>query len=537
MENKICFKELSAFIECSTGSTPKVETLKKYINILSEFGYTHLYLGLTDAYKIEGEPYFNFCRGGYTTEQLQILDAYAQERGIELRANIQILGHLSYMQKHGCYRELFDTSHILMVGEEKVYEFIDKIFQTMSIGIQSRTIHIGMDEAIGLGTGQYLKKHGATDTQKLFFEHLRRVLEIAKKYGYFCELWSDMFYRMVQGSDFDDDGIMPENLKECIPEGVRIVHWNYNRQTDEVLCKQIRQNRAICEDMTFAGCAWKIIGLAPDNKYSMEVMEQQIQTCIEEGVQNYMVTMWSDNGAHCSIFAVLPSLFAAAEMARGKSLTEIDKESFSKITGVKFDTFILADNLNNPFFKELHELNSRSYWGLMSDIFLGTYDYMLDEHTNEAYACLADIYEQMEYGEFQQIFEDYRLMAKVLSIKMNLGMKVRKAYRTGNKEILMQAASVEIPQMITYMQAYMDHFNHRWLNENMAFGLEVHHLFYGGLVTRWEYVANRLLQYMEDGRPIEEMERPELPASILPPTDENRCLEMNYHNLLSFCGI
>ena len=45
---------LSALIECSTGSTPKVETVKRYIDILAKMGYSQLYLGLTDGYKIEG---------------------------------------------------------------------------------------------------------------------------------------------------------------------------------------------------------------------------------------------------------------------------------------------------------------------------------------------------------------------------------------------------------------------------------------------------------------------------------------------------
>ena len=70
-------KNLSVFIECSTGSTPTVATLKKYIDIMEAFGYNQLYLGATDAYKIPDEPYFNYNRGGYTKEQFQEIDAYA----------------------------------------------------------------------------------------------------------------------------------------------------------------------------------------------------------------------------------------------------------------------------------------------------------------------------------------------------------------------------------------------------------------------------------------------------------------------------
>lgn len=531
------FCELSAFVECSTGSTPTVRTLKKYIDLLSAFGYTQLYLGLTDAYKMEGEPYFNFCRGGYTTEQLQEIDAYAERKGIELRVSIQTLAHLAYMTRYDCYREMFDTDDILMVGNEKAYQLIDKMFATMSKGVKSRIIHIGMDEAFRLGLGRYLQEHGYTDKKTLLTAHLGRVVEIAKKYGYFCEMWSDMFFRLVQGSDFNDDGVIPKEVRDSIPEGVRLVHWTYRKQTDEVLRRQLKQNKAICEELTLAGCAWKSLGLAPNNKYSIEVTERQLAICREQKVDRFMITLWSDAGAHCSIFSVLPALFAAAEMVEGKASSDIDKEKFKEIIGVSFDDFMLLDHLNNPFFKELDGINSRCYWGLLSDLFLGSYDLLLDPESDKAYKTLAERYAQVEAGEYGLLFRDYYLYANVLSVKMNLGVRIRRAYREKNHELLKHYAAVEIPKMISCMQEFIDNFEKRWLNENMAFGLEVHHLFYGGQIQRWQYEAKRLMQYLEDGIPIEEMEREELGPCIIPATDEDHCYEMNYHYLISCCGI
>ncbi len=536
-DNSLKFQELSVFVECSTGSTPTVATLKRFIDMVSAFGYTHLYLGLTDGYKMEGEPYFNYCRGGYTTKQLQELDSYAENKGMELRASFQVLAHLGYMARHDCYKDLFDTDSILMVGKEEVYQIIDKMFATMSRGIRSRTIHIGMDEAMNLGMGKYMQQHGYPDKRALFLEHLRRVVDIAKKYGYFCEMWSDMFYRMVQGSDFDDDGVIPEDVKDSIPEGVRIIHWSYEKQTREVVRKQIRQNRAICKEFTLAGAAWKCLGLAPGNRYSMDVMEQQLELCMEEGVQSYMVTLWSDNGGHCSIFAVLPTLFTVAEMARGVTRTAINKEMFLQIVGVSYDDFMLLDNLNNPFFKDLDELNARCYWGLLSDIFLGSYDMMLDEKTNVAYAALAQRYADVNSGEWNLLFEDFRLYAKVLSIKMNIGVQIREAYRNKNEKLLLKYVNEDIPKMLTYMEEFVEHFERRWLWENMAFGLEVHHLFYGGLLRRWKYEKERLEKYLKDHEPIEELEREYLPVCAIPPASEDRCRVVNYRYIISNCGI
>lgn len=528
-------KDLSVFIECSTGSTPTVKNLKEYIDVLQQFGYNIVYLGLTNAYKIEGEPYFNYLRGGYTTEQLQEIDCYARERGIELRANVQVLGHMCQMHRHGCYNHLFDTWDVLMVGQEEVYQFIDKIFATMSAGVQSRTIHIGMDEAIDLGTGRYYKEHGYRSKRELLLEHLNRVVAIAKKYNYTCEIWSDMFFRLLRESSFDDNGVIPSDLKGCIPEGVRIIHWKYQKQPDEVFRGHISQAKAICDSVGFATSAWKQQGMAPHNKFSIELAERQMAICQELNVGHFMVTLWSDNGAYCSINAVLPALFAIAEMNFGKSKEDIDKERFREITGVAFDDFMLLDNMNNPFFKNLKTINSRCSWGFLADIFLGHLDWYLDENSNEAYAELVERYAAVEAGKYQLLFREFELYAKVLSIKMNIGLCVRNAYHVGNKALLEHYAKVEIPRMTEYMNEFVEIFNKRWLSENMAYGLEVPHLYYGGQVERWKYVQKRILQYLEDEQPIEEMEREELVPSILPICTEDSLYGVKAQYALSFC--
>lgn len=528
---------LSAFIECSTGSTPTVASLKKHIDLLEQFGYDRLWLGVTDAYKIPGEPYFNYNRGGYTKEQFQELDAYAKSKRVELCLNFQTLAHLGFLGKYGAYSGMMDTADILMVGDERVYTLIDKMFASLSESVSSRTIHIGMDEAFNLGLGNYLKKNGYREKSEILLEHLNRVCEIAKKYNYSCEIWSDMFFRLAKGSDFDDSGVIPDEIKGLVPEGVRLVHWKYDKQPDDVLRNQLETVKAITGSASFAGCAWKSMGLAPNNKYSIAVMERQFELCRETGIDQYMVTLWSDGGAHCSTFAVLPSLFAASEFAKGKTAAEIDKERFMEIVGLNYDSFMLLDNLNYPFFNDTLKFNCRCYWGLFTDLIIPYYDALISEGSNEAYAALAEKYAAIDAGEYQPIFNNYINMARVLSIKMNLSQMIRKAYKAGDKALIEQYATKEIPQMIAYMETYIEEFERFWLWENMAYGLEVHHHFDGGLIIRWKSVARRLLDYVQNGTLIEELEHEALGPSLPPTCTEDSCFEMNYRNIISFCGI
>ena len=54
-----------------------------------------------------------------------------------------------------------------------------------------------MDEAHNLGLGKYLDKNGYSSRFEIMSKHLKRVLEIAEKYGYSCTMWSDMFFRLL----------------------------------------------------------------------------------------------------------------------------------------------------------------------------------------------------------------------------------------------------------------------------------------------------------------------------------------------------
>ena len=85
---------------------------------------------------------------------------------------------------------------ILLIGEEKVYNLIDGMFATLS-KLKTRKVNIGMDEAHLVGLGRYLILNGVVDRSLLMCQHLERVLDIADKYGFHCQMWSDMFFKLM----------------------------------------------------------------------------------------------------------------------------------------------------------------------------------------------------------------------------------------------------------------------------------------------------------------------------------------------------
>ncbi len=533
------FKRLAAFIECSTGSTPTVTTVKRYLDLLEKMGYNELYLGCTDAYKIDGEPYFNYKRGGYTTADFKEMDAYARARGIELIASIQTLAHLSFVGRHHVYRQFFDTGDIMMVGDERTYEMIDKMFSAISKGLTTRRIHLGMDEAFSLGLGQYLKRNGYRPKREIMVEHLQRVTEIAKKYDYECEIWADMFTSNRGAGMGTDTTELGNEEFEKIPSNVKLISWDYDTKDKEKLRKIVGVARQLSDDTGYAGAAWKINGFAPFNAYSIERITAQMEVCHEAGVNDYIITMWSDAGGLVSVYSVLPTLFAAAEYAHGRwdGVGEPDKARFYDIVGRAYDDFMLLDYLNDPFKKNLTAKTTKSYWALFSDIFLGNYDVYLSEGNGEAYGKLSKEFAKMGQGKYGYIFQEAEALCRVLSVKAELGLKLRAAYAAKDKNTLQSLLEEELALLPEYFDEFVRRFERYWESENFSFGLEANHLIFGGQRERYAYCARKVKAYLEEGAPIEEIEGETLIPSIIPQITEDNCFEMSYRLLLSFCGM
>ena len=144
MKGKTMEKYFGVMLDMSRNGVMKVDVLKKYVDYLSLFGYNMLQLYTEDTYEVNGEPYFGHLRGGYTKNELKEIDAYCQNKGIELIPCIQTLAHLRTIFKWFAYTDINDTADILLIDEPRTYQLIDNIFATLAECFTTRKIHIGI---------------------------------------------------------------------------------------------------------------------------------------------------------------------------------------------------------------------------------------------------------------------------------------------------------------------------------------------------------------------------------------------------------
>ena len=298
------------------------------------------------------------------------LDRFASENGLELIPCIQTLAHLGGITRWDEYKPYTDIDDILLIGEERTYTLIENMFRTCSECFTSRRINIGMDEAHMVGLGKYLDKHGFTNRLSLLSGHLRRVLAIAKKYGFRPMMWSDMFFRLGGGGAYGAGGknAHPEKAESLVPEGIDLIYWDYDGKDEAHYKSMISAHRRLGRNVVFAGGVWSWSGFVPDNDFAIQVSETAMRACIGEGMEDVFFTCWKDDGAESSLFSSLPALMYAAEFARGNFDRESIAAKFYKIAGISLEDFMSIGKMNLK--KENVLLNPCKYM-LYSDPFLG----------------------------------------------------------------------------------------------------------------------------------------------------------------------
>ena len=512
------FGEFGVMLDCSRNAVRTVATLKKFIDNLALMGYNQLQLYTEDTYEIEGEKYFGYQRGRYSIAEIKEIDAYAAWYGIELVPCIQTLAHLNQIFRWRRYDKIRDIDSVLMIGDEATYEFIDTMFKSVAKTFSSKKLHIGLDEAHNVGRGRYLDKNGYRPGEEIMCEHINRVVEIAKKYGFEPMMWSDMFFRLANNGRYyvgnDAPPLNPEVAK-LIPEGLRLVYWDYYQDNQAAYENMMDRSAVFQREIVFAGGAWSWRGFAPRNKFSDLATNHAFNACRAKGIKNVFLTMWGDDGAECSPFATLSSLSFASDYAYG---VEDHENSFFALTSMKKDDFLLLDAINDIRSEEPNA-NCLCKVALYNDVFLGVYDTFMDKNDGEKFANVASMLQKAKEGagEYSYIFETLYHLARVLEYKGALGLKTRYCYKNGDKAALKSLAKIDYKKAIVRLEEFYKAFKAQWCIDNKSFGFEVQALRIGGLIRRLKDCRATILDYVK-GK-VEKIE--ELECEIINPVEKD----------------
>lgn len=507
-------KDLGYMVDCSRNAVIRLDQLKKMIRVLALMGYTYVGLYMEDTISVKEEPYLGYMRGAMTPSELKEADAYAKQFGMEIRPYIQTLAHLNQITRYDRYFDMIDCDDILLAGEEKTYEFLEHLIQTLSESLSSRNINIGMDEAHMVGLGKYLSQHGYTERFQIMEKHLERVLSITRKYGYKAEMWSDMFFRLAyDGQYYVKDKEIEYQLN--IPSDVKLMYWDYYSLDTNHYDQMIVQHKKITENVGFAGGAWKWHGFVPHNHFSYYAGAAAFQACRKNQIDSIVITGWGDNGGEASQFSNLPALYADAEFAYtlcAENEEVLETEKFRVLTGIAYVDFMSMDDVNLLPENKKGTANSSKYL-LYNDVLIGTFDSVVTKDVPTHYARVAEQMQQLsKTNAYGYLFKTQEMLCRVLAQKSDLGIRIREAYKAKDNATLERIAREDIPALLVLVEDFYHTFEQQWNLENKSFGFEVQCVRIGGIKQRLGYTKDILERYLaNEVTQIDELEAEYLP--------------------------
>lgn len=517
VEEHACFNDLSYMLDNSRNAVVNLRTLKKQIRQMVLMGFHSLLLYTEDTYEIPGEPFWGYMRGRFTGEELKELDQYGRMFGIELVPCIQTLAHLNQIFKWDAYQEVRDIGDILLCGEGKTYELLEKMIKTCSECFSSRKINIGMDEAELTGRGKYLNRNGYLPVREIMMTHLNKVMEICHKYGFAPMMWSDMFFKMLNNGGYHEEDLTGiDKVREKIPEDLELIYWDYYSRSKEKYHRMLEKHELLTDHIGFAGGAWKWNGFAPLCVHSAYASREALPCCKEHGIKHVLVTAWGDNGAECSSFVTMPVLQIYAEFCY-KGYVEPDEVISRRLQTcchMKLEDFRWLDSLNltpdNPSPGRV-SVGPQKYL-FYQDILLGLYDRHVDAATYPAHfrQCAQHLAEAgKRAGEYAYIFENLEALSRVLEMKCTIGIELKKAYDEKDREKLLELKE-RLGTLLSRIEVFHTKLSDQWYRENKPFGMDVLDLRIGGLkerVRRAEWTIDQYLQNNIDSIPELEVER------------------------------
>lgn len=514
------FPLAGASFDLSRNGAMKPAALRRMLCRLALMGYRQVFLYTEDTYKLPDYPFFGYLRGAYGEEALRRLDQEAASLGLELIPCIQTLGHLERFLHWEASAPLRDTPDVLLAGSEETYRLIEAMIRQCRRCYRTRRIHIGMDEAMGLGLGRYLAENGYRDSFSIMLDHVARVAAIAREYDFAPLMWSDMYFRCAspRGDYYEEELQIPEAVRRAAPKDVTLVYWDYYHPDEAFYDRYLTLHEGFGAPVCFAGGIWSWLGPAPDYDVFFRNATPALAACRKHGVEQVLLTCWGDDGAETSPQALLPGLQAWAEYAYTGGWGEEAglARRLAACTGADWEALRrLGDFYRTDRMDPASDLPNGAKFLLYQDPLCGIYD------ADAAGLGFAARYAELEarYAGYaaredgwQALYTFYACLARVLKNKAELGGDLCRAYAAGDRPAL-RALADQAWQAAADCGELLEAWQTLWDQECRPFGFEVLEVRLAGVRSRLETAATRVEAWC-DGRleALEELAEPRLPV-------------------------
>lgn len=496
IREKARFQSSGIMFDCSRNAVLKPQALRFFFRKMALMGLNLGMMYTEDTYEVPGQPFFGYKRGRYTYDELKALDDYASLFGIELCPCIQTLGHLKRILHWPAYHHLRDNDEVLLADLNETYELLDQMIRAATAPYRSKRIHLGMDEAYGVGLGAHLARYGYEDPHSVIGRHLSRVLGICDKYGLHAMMWSDMYFHL-DGRNYHSPGLPSEKAKAAVDPRITLMYWDYYQPKEEAYADALYKHAQFPAPTVFAGGIWTWIGPAPDYPTTLQNTVSGLTACAKANIPLALATAWGDNGGECNLTAALLGLQLYGELTfrpdydedelarRFRRCCHADAQAFLDLSLLNYMPG-MKDNPSDP----VNACKFMLYQDPLIQLFeADTAGYAMAEH----FGSLVTRYARyaLENPDYALLFDFYTALANALALKCVWHEQAGDAVRSRNRE---QAAALAdgIPATVEALDTLRVVWRRLWESTNKPNGFEIIEVRMGGIAARMATAGEKM---------------------------------------------
>ena len=496
IREKARFQSSGIMFDCSRNAVLKPQALRFFFRKMALMGLNLGMMYTEDTYEVPGQPFFGYKRGRYTYDELKALDDYASLFGIELCPCIQTLGHLKRILHWPAYHHLRDNDEVLLADLDETYELLDQMIHAATAPYRSKKIHLGMDEAYGVGLGAHLTRYGYEDPHSVIGRHLSRVLGICDKYGLHAMMWSDMYFHL-DGRNYHSPGLPSEKAKAAVDPRITLMYWDYYQPKEEAYADALYKHAQFPASTVFAGGIWTWIGPAPDYPTTLQNTVSGLTACAKANIPLALATAWGDNGGECNLTAALLGLQLYGELTfrpdydedelarRFRRCCHADAQAFLDLSLLNYMPG-MKDNPSDP----VNACKFMLYQDPLIQLFeADTAGYAMAEH----FGSLVTRYARyaLENPDYALLFDFYTALANALALKCVWHEQAGDAVRSRNRE---QAAALAdgIPATVEALDTLRVVWRRLWESTNKPNGFEIIEVRMGGIAARMATAGEKM---------------------------------------------
>lgn len=221
------FEKRGYMLDISRNKVPTMASLYLLIDQLSEWRINEfqLYIEHTFAYKNHKVVWEN--SSPMTATEIQKLDAYCLQRGIDLVPNQNSFGHMENWLKHDKYLDLCECETdcktiwgtrkrtSLAPTNPKSLELMQELYSELLPNFKSKYVNIGGDETVELGLGKSKPLSDKIGKGQVYLDYLKKLNNEIITHGKQTQFWGDIVLNH------------PELIKD-IPKNMTALVWGYD---------------------------------------------------------------------------------------------------------------------------------------------------------------------------------------------------------------------------------------------------------------------------------------------------------------------